>query len=127
MTPPLKLDHVAKARAAWGDMPAWIEALAAEATRTSGNAAAARIGYSPAVVSAVLSRTYRGDYTRVAEKVAGALMGVTVDCPVLGEIARDRCLDEQTRGFSASSSVRARLYRACRGNCPHSRIKGDAT
>nr|WP_207199551.1 transcriptional regulator [Rhodoplanes elegans] len=107
-------------------MPAWVQALAEEANRTSGAAAAARIGYSPPVVSQVLSRTYPGDLARIQEKVAGALMGVTVECPVLGDIARDRCLDEQAKGFAATSSVRARLYRACRAGCPHSRLKGEA-
>ncbi|MBK5960809.1 transcriptional regulator [Rhodoplanes elegans] len=126
MKPP-KHDFLARASAAWGaDLPAWVQALAEEANRTSGAAAAARIGYSPPVVSQVLSRTYPGDLARIQEKVAGALMGVTVECPVLGDIARDRCLDEQAKGFAATSSVRARLYRACRAGCPHSRLKGEA-
>lgn len=125
MIPP-KRDPLETARAAWGEkIPGWVEALAEEARRTSGAAAAARIGYSAPTVSAVLARKYKGDVSRVAAKVAGALMGVTVDCEVLGEITRDRCLDEQARGFSASSSVRARLFRACRGSCPHSRIKRE--
>ncbi|MBK5957426.1 transcriptional regulator [Rhodoplanes elegans] len=117
-----------KAAEAWGvELPAWVEALAAEATRTSQNAAAVRVGYSAAVVSAVLSRSYKGDYAAVEARVSGALMGAVVDCPVLGEIARDHCLDQQKLGFAATSSVRARVARACRsGACPHSRIKGDA-
>nr|WP_284701207.1 transcriptional regulator [Rhodoplanes tepidamans] len=107
-------------------MPAWVEALAEEATRTSQSTAASRIGYSAPVVSAVLSRSYKGDYAAVEARVSGALMGATVDCPVLGEIARDHCLDQQRLGFAATSSVRARLYRACRAGCRHSRIKGEA-
>lgn len=122
-----KHDFVARARAAWGDdVPGWIVALAEEANRTSGSAAAARIGYSPATVSQVLSRSYPGDLDRIQEKVAGALMGATVSCEVYGDIPRDRCLDLQ-QGFSATSSARARVYSVCRsGRCPHSRIKGDA-
>jgi hypothetical protein len=113
-----------KARAAWdANLPDWVLVLAEEADRTTGAAAAARIGYSAAVVSSVIVRSYRGDLGRVEAKVRGALMGDTVDCDVLGEITRDRCLDEQKKGFASTSSVRARLYRACRGDCPHTRIK----
>jgi hypothetical protein len=113
-----------KARAAWGDeLPDWVLELAEEADRTTGAAVSNRIGYSPAVVSAVISKSYRGDLSRVEARVRGALMGATVECSVLGEIARDRCFDEQSTGFAATSSVRSRLYRACRSDCLHSRIK----
>lgn len=121
-------DPRTKARRAWGaEIPAWVEALAEEATRTSGAAAARRIGYSQGVVSGVLARNYKGDYAAVEGKVSGALMGATVMCPGgYGEIPRDRCLDLQ-KGFLATSSARARVYQVCRsGTCPHSRIKGDA-
>lgn len=120
-----KRDPLDVANAAWGaEMPAWVEALALEARRTSAAATAARIGYSGSVVSSVLANKYKGRIDHVRERVSGALMGVTVECSVLGEIARDRCIDEQSRGFSSSSSVRARLYRACRSGCPHSRHAG---
>lgn len=120
-------DFLAKAQAAWGaDLPDWVEALAEEATRTSGAAAARRIGYSQAVVSHVFARSYTGDLARVADKVRGALMGSTVVCPVLGEIGRDRCLDEQRKPFSATSSIRSKLFRACRGSCSHARKTGGA-
>ncbi|MBB5046760.1 hypothetical protein HNR60_001508 [Rhodopseudomonas rhenobacensis] len=122
-----KKDPLDTARAAWGDaMPAWVEALAQEAGRTSGVAAGDRIGYSGSLVSSVLANKYKGRLDIVEARVSGALMGATVDCEVLGEIARDRCLDEQMCGFSSSSSVRARLYRACRsGRCEHSRLSSE--
>ncbi|PZA12438.1 transcriptional regulator [Rhodopseudomonas palustris] len=119
----VKRSPIDVARAAWGDeLPAWVEALALEAGRTSGVAAGKRIGYTGSLVSSVLANKYKGRLDLVEERVAGALMGAVVDCPILGEIARDRCLDEQKVGFSTSSSVRTRLYRACRGGCEHSRI-----
>lgn len=118
-----KTDFAAKARASWGErVPDWVVVLAEQASATSGIAAAAKIGYSPAVVTHVIANSYSGDITRVAEKVRGALMGATVGCPVLGEIGRDRCLDEQKKPFSGTSSVRSRLFRACRAGCPHSRL-----
>jgi len=122
--PANKTDFVGNARRNWGDaLPDWVVALAEEASRTSGVAAARRLGYSPAVVTGVINATYPGDMGAVEEKVRGALMGVEVECPILGEIGRDRCLDEQKKKFRGTSAIRTRLYAACRGGCPHSRLK----
>lgn len=119
----VKRSPIEVAKAAWGEqLPEWVEALALEAGRTSGVAAGKRIGYTGSLVSSVLANKYKGRLDLVEQRVSGALLGSMVDCPVLGEIARDRCLDEQKLGFSTSSSVRTRLYRACRGDCEHSRI-----
>lgn len=116
--------YPAKARAAWGDpLPEWVAALAAEMERTSGAAVARRLGYSPAVLSGVIAAKYRGNVGRVEEVVRGAFMGASVSCPVLGDIGRDRCRDEQRQPFRATSSLRARLYHACR-NCPHAADSG---
>lgn len=120
------VDFIEKAQAAWGkDMPVYVRELANEANRTSATAAGKKIGYSTAVVSHVLAKAYPGDMAKVEAKIRGALMGETVICPIVGEIGRDRCLDEQAKPFVASSSVRTRIYRACRSGCPHSRLGGD--
>lgn len=120
-----KTDFVAKVRAAYGAaLPDWVEALAEECTRRSAAAVAETIGYSPAVISHVLGNRYTGDIRRVEEKARGALMGASVTCPVLGELARNRCLDEQRKPFATTSSIRVRLHRACRSGCPHARLKG---
>lgn len=122
-TPP---DFVGKARTAWGaEPPDWVLALAEQCAATNQKQAAKRIGLSDGLVSQVLGNKYPGDVARVAEKVRGALMGVTVTCPVLGDIGRDRCLDEQKKTFTGTSSVRSRLYRACRSGCPHSLLKPE--
>ena len=113
-------DFVAKANLAFGGAPPdWVMTLAAEATGIGLSGAGKRVGYSPAVVSTVISNTYKGNWSRVEETVRGALMGATVDCPVLGEIGRDRCLKEQKEPFRATSSMRARIFHACRAGCPH--------
>lgn len=126
---PSKADYfVAKAKAAWGGtLPDWVEALAREAGRVTATRAAKRIGYSGGLLSQVFANKYPGDLARVEAKVRGALMSAVVSCPVVGEIGLDRCLDEQRMGNTGASSIRARLYRACRGGCPHSRIatEGD--
>lgn len=118
----VRADFVAKATAAWGDPPDWVVILAEECSARGQSAVAKAIGYSPATVSYVLANKYAGGIERVAEKVRGALMGAWVTCPILGEIGRDRCLDEQKMPRSAASSIRSKLYRACRSGCPHSRI-----
>jgi hypothetical protein len=120
----MKVDFVAKVGTAWnGKQPPWVEELARFATENSQTKAAKLIGYSQAVVSHVFANTYQGDMSRVEAKVRGALMHETVGCPVLGDIGRDRCLDEQGKKFAATSSLRVKLFHACRSGCPHSRLK----
>ena len=124
MSARVKTDFLANAREAWGNaLPDWVEALAIQANVSSATEVAARLSYSVAVVSSVCRASYKGDLKRVEEKVRGAYMGVVVECPVLGEIARDRCLDEQAKSFSGTSALRTRTFRACRNGCQHSRLK----
>jgi hypothetical protein len=111
-----------KALAGWaGGVPDWVAELAALADREGLRGAEKRIGYSASAISTVINGRYAGDVARVEEKVRGALMGVVVTCPVLGEIGRDQCLDWQKKPFAATSSVRVAVWQACRGGCPHAR------
>jgi hypothetical protein len=121
-----RVDHVAKARAAWGETPDWVIALAELCSQIGNAAAGARVGYGASTISQVLSKTYRGDLGRIAESVSGALLGALVECPVLGTIGRDRCLQEQREPFRATSSMRAQLYHVCRSGCPNAHKGGDA-
>lgn len=117
---------MANAVAAWGgEMPDWVVTLAQACDRSSQNAVARRLGLSGSVVSSVIRKNYTGNYETVEKATRGALMGDTLICPVVGEIATHACLDNQkkARHFVAASSARVRLYRACRGGCIHSRIK----
>jgi hypothetical protein len=128
MTRTSRTDYLANADTSWnGAPPAEVVALAEEANRTSGAAAAKRIGYTGAVVTQIIGNKYPGDVAGVFARIRGALMGETVTCPVLGEIDRDHCLDEQRRPFSATNSTRARLHRACQ-SCTNNRqnLKGEA-
>lgn len=123
MSQPVNVTARDKARAAWGEtLPDWVDVLAEECDIHSGTAIARRIAYSGSVVSAVLSNKYKGDLGKVEAKVRGALMGEIVHCPVLDEITKDRCIAEQGRKFAATSSTRAKLFRACRAGCIHSRL-----
>ncbi|MBD8890921.1 transcriptional regulator [Roseibium litorale] len=114
-----------KTAVAWGAaVPDWVSELAEMAELQGLNACAARLGYSPAVISQTLGNKYRGDMTKVEDKVRGALMGATVRCPVLGEIGRDTCLNWQGKPRAVTNAIRTQVYHACRKNCPHSRLKG---
>lgn len=117
------VDYVEKARIAWGDPLAdWVSALAEAATANGAGKIAKRLGYSPSVISQVLSTKYAGDLGKVEQMVRGALMGATVVCPVLDEIGRDQCRREQSTPFRATNSTRARLRRACR-TCSNREVK----
>lgn len=116
----------AAAATAWGEaIPDWVTVLAEEVDRTTQTATARRLGYSSSVVSQTLARSYAGDLRSVEQAVRGALMGATVACPVLGEIGRDMCLEEQRMPAAPTSAMRMQLWRACRGGCQHSKQRGD--
>lgn len=106
-------------------MTDWIEELRAEAARTTQEKAGKRIGYSSGTVNQVLKGTYPGDMRRVEEAVRGALMGATVDCPVVGDLPRNRCIDYQRRSgsFAATNPMRVQLHRAC-PTCVHRKSGG---
>lgn len=120
-----KTDFVGNARKAWGEPPDWVLRLAEECERTTASDVARRLDYSVAVVSSVIRANYKGDVGKVEAKVRGAYMGAMVDCPILGEIERDRCIAEQQHKHLGTSALRAKLYRACRGGCEHSRLKKE--
>ena len=102
------------------DDDAWLEVLRTHRQTHGGKKTAEVIGYSATVVSQVLSGTYKGDMKAVQQKVEGALMGVTVDCPVIGELPRNRCLEYQRLPFAASNPLRVRFTSAC-PKCPNRR------
>ncbi|SDA39439.1 hypothetical protein [Mesorhizobium qingshengii] len=101
-------------------LPDWLGELAQLADSNDLGVAGARIGYSRSAVSQIISGKYPGDLGRVEQMVRGALMALTVECPVLGEIGRDQCLTEQKEPFRATSRHRAQLFHACK-TCPQRR------
>ena len=99
---------------------AWLDVLRQHRDANGGKKTAEAIGYSPTVVSQVLSGTYKGDLKAVQQKVEGALMGAMVDCPVIGELPRDRCLENQRMPATAANPLRPRFAKAC-PKCPNRR------
>lgn len=100
--------------------PHWLEVLRQACKAHTQVAIAERIGYSAAVVSQVLKGAYKGDLRAVQQKVEGALMGLTVDCPVIGDLPRNRCLEYQRQSFAATNHMRVQFSRAC-PTCPNRR------
>jgi hypothetical protein len=98
----------------------WLTVLREQCKSTSQAAVAKLLSYSPAVVNQVLKGTYKGDLARVQRSVEGALMGLTVECPIVGEIPRNRCLEFQRRDFAATNPFRVQLSRSC-PTCPNRR------
>jgi hypothetical protein len=106
-------------------MDDWVSALREACARTSQGRVAEHLrqpdGYpSPAVINQVLRGRYQGRIDRLRGLVEGEYLGVTVPCPVLGEISRRDCLEHQARPFASTNFRRIQLFRACRGGCPHS-------
>lgn len=121
------LTFAQKVALAWSPVPDWITELAAIADAAGLKGAGKRIGYTGSLVSGVLNNRYAGDLVAVEKAVRWALMSLSVECPVIGEIDRSRCLEEQRTPFRATSAMRAQLFHACRSGCPNARsAKGDA-
>lgn len=114
------------ARLCWGDdMPDWVAVMAEACNDSSQKKVAAEIGYSPAVVNTVLKGTYKGDLTAVKQAVEGALMAAVVQCPILGELRANKCIENQRRPYANTNPIRIQLFQACHGACPNSRIARD--
>lgn len=117
-----KMSFSEAARIAWDKAPPdWIVVLAEACDRSGQSATALQIGMSVSVVNETLRNKYKGRRENVRDRVMGALMGITVDCPVLGDdLPRDRCLDLQGRPFAATNPERVQLFRRC-PSCPNYR------
>lgn len=100
----------------------WLAALRRACDEKSQAAVARRLGLSPATVNQVLKGSYKGNLRAIEERVRGALMGLMVECPILGGIRRNVCLDWQAKPFAATNEQRVMLYRACRSGCPYSKL-----
>ena len=113
----------------WIQMSMWIQVLAAECEKASQAKVAKALrkssgdGFpSPTVINQVLKNKYPGRTDRLQALVEGMYMSVTVQCPVVGEIPSDQCIEYQSRPYAATNPTRIKLYQACRANCTNSKI-----
>lgn len=79
---------------------------------------------SGTVLNQVLKGKYPGRTERLQRLVEGVYMAGTVDCPVVGSIPSDQCVQYQGQPFANTNPTRLALYKACRGGCPNSNLKG---
>lgn len=79
---------------------------------------AEELGVSSAVVSTLLKDKYTGNVDAMAERIRGKYMGATVLCPVMGNLSKHSCLDNQALPMAFTNPVRAALGRACK-TCVH--------
>ncbi len=101
----------------------WLEELAARCQHTSQKKVAEKLQVSPALINQVLKEKYPGDLKRIQQLVEGAFMQYSVNCPVLGEIAKHKCLFHQERPFAATNPQRVMLHKACRSGCSYSLLE----
>lgn len=105
---------VARAAAAWnGQPPTWVEQLARACDRASQNLVAAQLEVNAGYISYVLRNQKPQYHIRVEDAVRSRLMGETILCPVLGEIALDRCRSIRTDRRRAIGPVEKKLRNAC--------------
>jgi len=106
-----------RAQEAWGDVPAYIQALVDACDGSSQNKVAAQLGYSGAVISQVITKTYPGDMGRVEAQIRMVLMRSKIICPALGEIQELGChaWQKEAKVLCSSSPTKVRMFHACRG------------
>lgn len=94
----------------------WFSALQAACEVASQSKVAAQCGISATAVNQVLKGSYKGNLDNVIEKISGALLNQSVNCPVLDDITTDLCARYRKEGFMPTNPMRVQLFRACQ-NC----------
>jgi len=89
--------------------------LLREKVAEHGQAAVGRmLGYSNGSgVCQVLKGEYKGAPDEMLKRVVEVFGGLTVKCPVLGEIPLSQCAEERKKPFAATSHQRVALWKAC--------------
>lgn len=100
----------------------WLAWLRAACERDTQREVAERLKVSPAMVNQALKGTYRGNLAQLENRVRGELMNEKVGCPVLWEISKARCEEEQRRPFRMSSHLTVKLFVTC-PTCPRRTVK----
>lgn len=102
----------------WGEAaPEWVLVLAEACDINSQAAVSRRLGVSGAMINQALHNTYAGRLDKLEARVRGELMRETLTCPVLGEITKRRCIDEQSKPYAPTNALRVELRREC-ARCP---------
>lgn len=76
---------------------------------------ARRLGISAAAISQLLAGKYQASPDNILKRVVEVFGGLSVACPVLGEIPLSRCADERKKQFTTANHQAVQLWRACHG------------
>ncbi len=76
---------------------------------------ARRLDVSAAAISQLLSGKYQASPDNILRRVVEVFGGLSVDCPVLGEIPLAQCSDERKKPFTTANHQAVALWRACQG------------
>jgi transcriptional regulator with XRE-family HTH domain len=106
-------------------MSNWLSVLAQQCQKSSQSRVAKRLNVSTTVINQVLKDKYPSPTDRIQALVEGAYLNRTVQCPVLGALAADKCEHNQQQKFAPVNPIRVQLYRECHGACPNSRVKEE--
>ncbi|QBF31533.1 helix-turn-helix transcriptional regulator [Thalassococcus sp. S3] len=121
-------DRMYVALDAWGEVPAWVEALvkACDEKGSSQNKVAKRLGYTGSVVSAVIRNRYPAGMEAIEDRVRAIYLPEDVTCPTLGAISSEVCLGwrDQVRAKTGSGPFAVRMRKAC-PKCPRFHPEGQ--
>lgn len=108
-----------------GVLPPDVKAALAAAVKrfSSQSKVAEELNVSTAVISTLLKDKYTGNVERMEQRIRGQYMAETVRCPVMGDLSKRSCLDNQALPQAFTNPMRAALGRACK-TCPN---RKDAT
>lgn len=110
----------AKAVKACAALPADVKAALQAAVLRFGSQTKVgeELSVSGAAVSLLLADKYSGNVDVMANRIRGQFMAETVRCPVMGDLSKRSCLDNQALPQAFTNPMRAALGRACK-NCPN--------
>lgn len=81
---------------------------------------ARRLDVSAPAISQLRSGTYRANPDNILKRVVEVFGGLSVDCPVLGDIPLARCAEERKKPFTTANHQAVQLWRACQ-DCEQNR------
>ena len=74
---------------------------------------ARRMAVSAAAISQLLAGKYQASPDNILRRVVEVFGGLSVACPVLGDLPLSRCAEERKKPFTTANHQAVQLWRAC--------------